>query len=284
MAKRKKKKNRGPKAPPLSFLDRCIYYLGYFLLFCGLLVFLVSPFLLFDRYCFSDPNVIAAAENASCLLLIPFTLYVILSGFIGLSMCYSDKKPFFGNQNVNYKDPKWKRVSPLFSKKKVQSHIEQRPSHIRLRKKLWRIWLIGLIIVTILVPFGFFGRQTYDCYGIFHEYNCVNQETASYTVDEVESLSISIYKRHKTAIHGISLTYCMEDGQKFSFDVGDFQGEAAERLDAMLQMKSAIPAEKISYEKLYRMDRLLDRYRSDPQCIELVKKIFDFQEGSEAAP
>lgn len=281
MAK-KKKKHHGPIAPPLSFLDCCIYWLGYFLLLVLLLTFAIGSRLVFVHYVFSDPNVIAAEESLSTLLGLPFYLYVLISGFIVLNTCHTDKKPIFGNKNVNYKNPRWKKTSPIFAKEKRQSHIEQRPSHIAFRKAMWRVWLIGFTVVTILLPFSFFGRDTYDCNSVFHRYDCVNRETATYSAKNVENLLISVSRRHKSTSYGICLTFRMESGRKVSFDISDFRGSRGESLEEMLRLKSQIPPERIGYANLHRMDRLMEQYSSDPYSTELVNKLFSLEEGSES--
>lgn len=108
---KKVKRKQGPKEIPLSFVDRCLYWIG-FLFVIGLGIFLsVFPEEIISRVVFSDPDVVAYSAGHIALR-VPFVLYVTLSLFIFLLCAYEERRVIFGHKKGKYNPPVWKKERP----------------------------------------------------------------------------------------------------------------------------------------------------------------------------
>ena len=269
---RKRKEKHGQRTPPLSSLDRIIYYICFVLLFIAFMFLLIFPIDLFQNIMFSDPCIIAAIDRGEAMRVL-FVGYVIVSIFCFVAVCYDQKKPIFGNKMINYSEYRWKPRYPLFSKEWKNRHKNEKPFDTRFRRALWTVWFIGFAVVSLLFAFNICCRWTYESDGRLRRFNSFNQETVSCPVKDLTELTIGIHKRK----HNYYMTVSFEmDGGTGKFSLGDFSGEDfEERLEQILTLKEKVPAERVFYNKAERLERYLWNIDLSPSEQELINQIFD---------
>lgn len=281
MAKKNKKKS-GPKTPPLSSLDRCIYFISFLLIVVIFFMLLFLPMEIFRNTMFSDPNIIAAVDRGE-LMRWPFFFYVLFSAFIFAVTCYEGKKPIFGNKKIKYGDHRWKPVYPLFSKERREYRRNEKPSDIHFRRKMWRVWLTGLGITFVFFLLGIFCRWTYEEDGRFHQFNAFNTETISCPVEELTELTFNIRRNSKGGGYSLRIFFELEGGHGH-FYIGDFSGDTfEERLEQLLALKEAVLPDRIFYtgHDLGKYMRYVD---PTPSERDLLNQIFQTNEGSGEVP
>ncbi len=279
-SKSKKKKKRKLQMPPLSFLDRCIYYVGMLLSFGLMLALLFGYIWGFGHFVYQDPAIIGAEQKAGILWQLPFCLFVFLSGFVICEDGLICRKPIFGKKGVRYGPPQWAAVYPLLSKeRKIRPTIENRPSHKQFRKAACRAWLIGFVITLLLYPLGFFGRYTLDQDCVIRDYNCLNTEVGAYGVDEMSGLTVGVvhYRNGRSWIRHwkLRLSFDTHTGETFSFDFGS--GEAS--LELMQSLKARFPADRIRYEGTQNINKLINDQDIPPQLWDSLYELFELTEG-----
>lgn len=279
---RKYKEKHGHRMPPLSPLDRCIYFISFSLMVVIFLMLLFLPMEIFRNIMFSDPNIIAAVDRGE-LMRWSFFFYVLLSAFIFVVTCYEGKKPIFGNQRIKYGDHRWKSVYPLFSKERREYRRNEKPSDIRFRRKMWTAWLIGLGFTFLFLSLSIFCRWTYEEDGRFHKFNSFNTETVSCPVEELTELTFNIHKNRKSASYSLRVFFELEGGRG-RFYMGDFSGDTfEERLEQLLALKEAVPQDRIFYTGK-SLERYLHYEDPTPSERDLLNQIFQMNEGSGEVP
>lgn len=153
MGKQRKARRRSLR-PPLSLLDKSIYWTGFLvsLVFAGALYIFI--FRLLDIIAFRDPSVIAYKSHGTHLFTIPFLLYLGLSPFIFILFSLESRKPIFGSRKIRYGEtPREKDCFPIFDPRRKRVHIL--PSQKALRRRIALLWLIALLF-TSLIAFSVF--------------------------------------------------------------------------------------------------------------------------------
>ena len=112
--------------PPLSFLDKLIYWTIFLLLAAAYLLLLFGPIYLRDRIAFSEETVLAAEDHVSSLWMIVPGMTFFLMTFLLWNQPYQDRKPIFGLKNFKYGPPAWPKVYPLFMKNKPYVWVSER--------------------------------------------------------------------------------------------------------------------------------------------------------------
>ena len=98
---KKKRRNQPRKMPPLSLLDKCIYWIAGVIAFGGLGVLFFRMMELGERLAFENEAVLAVSRHPSLAWMFP--------GFVslGLTFCglivgnYGARQPIFGKPGVN---------------------------------------------------------------------------------------------------------------------------------------------------------------------------------------
>ena len=294
MSKKNNRRKRNKlKRPPLSFLDKCVYFLLLlmFLTIMGFYLLFAAGVLGKERFFVSQE--IVAVTFTGLGWRFPFLFYLLLTFLPLFCGSYEERIPFFGNRDQKYRSVQWKVVTPIFSKEWREKRKCERPSRIRFRRQLWTIWVVGLLITVLLIPLGLFGRIELDNRNILHRYNFLNQETHSYSAHEVEEMSVSLYgiksvtPSRMSAIRYLRNRYklCvylyLPDGDKVKLDYAGFYGEDRESIfRQILELKEQIDPDKIRYNNSHRLDDYIEKRDLSYVEQELIRAIFDVKEGS----
>jgi hypothetical protein len=282
VGKRSKTRNeqRGCR-PPLSLLDKFVYYVAIILSF---VLSLIVVFLIRDIWsyiAFRDAFVIAYQNRASFLFILPILLYMEMSSLIFFITTLESKKPIFGNRKVKYGEAPWRKdYFPLFDPRRKKLYIK--PSEKRFRRKIWTIWLVGLLICLLLAPLGLFGRDCLMDDNRVISYNMLNrQKSVAYTTDDYAQLTIiarfvSGYRSSDYWTYEICIS--MDDGKAFTFSDRDFDSNIADEtersLKKMLQIKSYFEADQISIKGAEHIDDVADYHNMNDHQKQLLLKLF----------
>ena len=188
------------KMPPLSFVDKTIYWF-LFLLLCGAyIVLLFGPLYLRHRIAFADRSVAAVEDNISIFWLgVPWMTFFLMT-FIPWMQAYQDRKPIFGKRNFKYGPPAWPKVYPLFMKNKPYVFESERKK--KERKQIAIVLLVVLLISFIPLPWSLYGRDCLRHDGSIVQYNMFNKEVRNFSSEEITNVKIETY-RYSTGKGGI---------------------------------------------------------------------------------
>ena len=186
MGKQKKRaKRRKPPRPPLSFLDKTLYFLFLLLSYGLVLFFLLGILLLRKGIAFSDPTVIAASsKDLSFFFLIPLFLLLVCTPVCFLEFTAGNRLPLFGNRKIKYGHPPWdEHCYPLFnSRYKKEAMI--RPSK-KENRRIIAVTLTVLFALTLLLgSLSLFSRKCLYQDGSLACYNSFGQPTDHFVSEE----------------------------------------------------------------------------------------------------
>lgn len=280
MSKKSKKKNRSCR-PPLSLLDKSIYWLGLLLsvIFALLFVFCFED--ITNAIAFRDSLVVAYNSHASFLFVMPLLLYVEISALVFCIMALEGKKPIFGNRKVRYGETPWaKDCFPLFDSRRKNIYVK--PSKKRFRRDMMIVWIVGLFVCSLFAPFGFFGRDCLTTDNCIISYNVLNQEDSSpYTTDEFSNLTIqakhvSGYRSADYWKYEIKIE--MKDGKCFTFSNRDFDWRKDNSrelcLEKMLEIKSFFASDLITIKGEQNIKEVVDYLGLNDEQTQLLQALF----------
>ena len=104
MSKKSKKKNRG-RRPPLSLLDKSIYWLILLLSFIFSLLFVFCFEDITTAIAFQNTKVVAYNSHASFLFVMPLLLYVEISALVFCIMALEEKNRFSATEKFSMEQP-----------------------------------------------------------------------------------------------------------------------------------------------------------------------------------
>lgn len=281
MMSQKSKKGNRSRRPPLSLLDKSIYWLGL------LLSFLLS--LLFG-YCFEDitgiiafqdSSVVAYKSHASFLFVMPVLLYVEISALVFCISALEGRKPIFGNRKIQYGEAPWaKDCFPLFDSRRKKIYIK--PSEKSFRRHMIIMWSVGLLLCSLFAPLGFFGRDCLTQNNSIITYNMLNrEELASYTTEDYSHLSIQAkyVSSYRSANYWkYEITIRMKDGESFTFSNRDFDWREPnyhERcLNKMLDIKTFFTPDTITIEGERNIEKVADYLGMNDEQKQLLLELF----------
>lgn len=240
----RKAKKRVHKMPPLSFLDKLIYWTA-FLLICAVLIFLVViTFTWRNQIAYADNAVIAKTDSISVLwALIPLLTFMLMA-FILWYMPYEARRPIFGRKNFKYGPPAWPKIYPLFMKNKPYVYESERKK--KDRKVIAVILLAVLLISFIPFPWSLYGRSCLKYDGSIVQYNMFNSQTQMFLSGQVEKVEVETYRystgKYAARKHwGVQMRFTTDSGKKYTFEFSDFHSDTDTRhaywLTAMLNVK-----------------------------------------------
>lgn len=281
MMDKKSKKDRRKRRPPLSLLDKSIYWLGLFLSFILSLLFVYCLGSITDIIAFQDSSVVAYNSHVSFLFGMPVVLYVETSAFVFCIAALEGKKPIFGNKKIQYGETPWaKDWFPLFDSRRKQIYIK--PSKKQFRRHMIIIWFVGLLLCSLFVPLGFFGRDCLTYNNSIITYNLLNQEElAPYTPEDYSHLNIQaryVVGYRMSDYWEYEITIGMKDGKSFTFSSGDFnrrEPNYQERcLNKMLDIKTFFTPDAITIKGEHNIDEVADYLGMNDEQKQLLQELF----------
>lgn len=244
MSKQKKKKAKQLK-PPLSAIDKVIYFSGLFASFALALLMIFFFEDITFRIAFSDSSIVAFREHGSMLFIMPFVLYFFISAVIIFTNALTYKKPLFGNRKIKYGEHPWtKSTYPLFDKRRKSIYIK--PSAKRFKRICFIAWCAFFLLTIFLIPLGLFGRDCLSYDNTITTYNVFNTKSNTiYTKDDFDSLILQI--DHVIIPKGGSYwQYGMKiittDNKTFYFTNRDFDFTKPDSEDTSLEKMAEIKA------------------------------------------
>ncbi len=276
----RKAKKKLHAMPPLSFVDKLIYWTLFSLLLAGCLALLFGTLFLRDIIAFSDPTVVAARDHLSIIwLIVPFLVFFLLT-FIPWTNAYQSRKPIFGRRHFKYGPPAWPRVYPLFMKNKPLVRSSARDK--KRRKLLVPILLLVLLIGFVPFPWSLYGRDCLRNDGSIVQYNMFNCETdiaASGDIHDIEIYTYRYYSRYLTNVRWcVGMNFKAEGGEKYTFQYNDFRISPATEtvywLARMLQIKAQYSAGRIHYSGAEHLDLVIASWDLNPEEAALLNQLF----------
>lgn len=278
---RKSKKKKTSRKPPLSLLDKWIYYLLIAASFIGSLLLIFFWDDLRGVIAFRDPSVIAYHGHASALLAILLVLYLEISGLVFFIVQLTNKRPIFGNSKIKYGQLPWdKDCFPLFDSRR--KNVTVKPSEKRLRRNMRFAWCIGLLIVLAISSFSLCGRDCLRRDNSIISYNMINRQT-DILYSEKDYSHLTLYATHVSVYRGGSywkygITIVMSDGKEFSFSNRDFDwredGYKDNCLEKMLEIKELFPMERITIIGKNNVDKAASFIGLNEEQTQLLHSLF----------
>ena len=108
MAKRRKKHQR-PQTPPLSWVDKAIYFVLVLLLLAGMILSIALMDALRAKIAYREPTVLAFRGRLAYLWLFPFFAHLVLGCAIPLTVAHEAGQPIFGNKRIAYGERPWQK-------------------------------------------------------------------------------------------------------------------------------------------------------------------------------
>ena len=277
MARKAKKKMH--KMPPLSFVDKLIYW-GIFAVLCAAYVALLfGPLQLRHVIAFSDEAVIAAADHFSAFWLgVPWFTFFIMTFILWLQP-YQNRTPIFGKKGFKYGPPAWLKVYPLFMKNKPPVWVSE---NTKKQRRSYAIFLLVVLLVSFIpLPWSLYGRDCLRYDGSIVEYSMFNQQVEEFSPGEMDEATIDLFrydtggKYHKTHHWGVRLTLHTRSGKKYSFDHREFDNNGTRLyLSQLASVISRYNPEIIRYEDIENLDKFIADKGLSEEEIQLLYQLF----------
>ena len=275
----KRKENKRHLRPPLTFLDKSIYFLCIAFSFLGTLLLLFCFDDIKNMIAFNKPETVAYKSNSSFLFALPFLMFIEISGLVLFGSGWQSKKPIFGSKKYKYgKHPFKEDCFPLFSPQKRNQR--KTPSQKKLVRQMTILWCSVLVVFSCLVPFSLFGRSAMYQDNRIEKINLINNVSATYTTNDFSELTIQAnyvsgirigdYWEYGTIIE-------MKDGKVFSFSNSDFwraSGDKDDGLDKMLEIKKLFPPNAITIKGAKNISDVSDFFGFNEQQETKLKLLF----------
>lgn len=279
--KSRKAKRKQNQMPPLSFLDKLIYWLILILLCMAYLLLLLGTLYLRKKIAFSDQTVMATSDGASFLwFIVPWMTFVLMT-FGPWVNAFQERKPIFGRKNFKYGPPAWPKVYPLFMKNKPYVWVSEKKQ--KLRKQIAVILLVVVLICFIPFPLSLYGRACLCSNGSVVEYNMFNKQVHKFGTEEITDVEIETYwnrggRRSITRNWGIQMVVKTDSGQKYVFKCGDFRDDInAERLETMLSVKACYNSAVIHYSGVEDLAYVITDLNLNQDEIAMLYELFGRQ-------
>ena len=281
----RKAKKRMHRMPPLSFVDKLIYWSMMLLLVVGYLALLFGPLYLRDRIAFAEETVVAAEGHTSILWLgVPWMTFFLMS-FIWWLQPYQNRKPIFGLKNFKYGPPAWPKVYPLLMKNKPYVWVSERKK--KERKQIAVVLLVVLLLSFIPIPWSLYGRNCLLYNGGIVEYSMFNNRREEFASGDISEIEIGTYRystggRYTRTTHwGIRMVFHTDSGEKYIFDHRDFrtdrESEIRYWLEAMLAVKRRYDPAIICYDGLDNLNRVIADSNLNQQECEKLYQLFGLE-------
>lgn len=262
--------------PPLSFVDKLIYWLIMALLIATYFALPMGVFLLRDRIAYQDATVVAKYDHASLLwLLIPWMTYFLMTFLLWIQP-YQGRKPIFGLRKFKYGPPAYPKVYPLFMKNKPTVYISERAK--KEKRGIALLLAVILLVSFIPLPWSLYGRTCLHSDGSMVRHNIFNRVIKEFSAGDIESLEIKAYhaKQGKhSRVWTVQMKFTTESGRSFSYQINDFCGNNSETLAAMLQVKNYYHPSVITYAGAEYLSSVISDRRLSPDDQAILYELFN---------
>jgi hypothetical protein len=272
--KGKKKKQRRPQVPALSWGDKAIYnvlvalsvVMGFVVLF--LFVWLQGRMT-------AEPGVLAVSDNPLGGFVLWVYVFIHMGIFLDLKL---HKVHLFGRRDITYGPPKWKEAYPIFRK---HPKVSRKPTELRMLRMKWIAYLVGWAAVLAVCYMTFFPRQVWMMDGSVKVYDRSNQLIQHYSHGDIEQLRFettwSKSGKGFTARYSAELQVRirMEDGTEILFSYRElYPSERA--LEAMVDLKNSLPEGTVSclIDKEYTPEDVIRDNDYTPEEAALLRQLF----------
>lgn len=240
--------------PPLSFVDKVIYWT--ILLILCVLYFGLALVLMFlrERIAFADDMVIAKADNISYLwFLVPWMTFFLMT-FILWLIPYEGRRPIFGLRNFKYGPPAWPKIYPVFMKNKPYVWVSERSKENR--KKIAVLLLVILLVSLVPFPWALYGRDCLRADGRIEQYSMFNNKVQDFSPGQISDVEFETYRyrigRYSTRVYwSVRISLTTDSGRTYTFAARDFRGGGTEGapfwLAAMLELKTRYDPSVVTY-------------------------------------
>ena len=280
MARKAKKKLH--RMPPLSFVDKLIYWFLMMLLIAAYCVMIIGFGLLRKNIAYQDLTVIAIYDHISLLWSLVPALTFFLMTFILWYMPYKDRKPIFGLRNFKYGPPAYPKVYPLFMKNKPQVYVSERAK--KEKRGIALLLVVILLVSFIPLPWSLYGRTCLHSDGSIVRHNIFNRVTKEFSSGDIESVEIKAYhaKQGKhSRIWTVQMKFTAESGRSFSYSFRDFRGDSTETLSAMLRVKSCYHPSVITYVGAENVGHVIGDRKLSPEAQAILYELFNLPHSNE---
>ncbi|MBO5944758.1 MAG: hypothetical protein J6Q50_05645 [Clostridia bacterium] len=211
MSKHKQKKQREYFPPPLSKLDIFVYNIIIVAIVLLTIAAFFGIFYVIEVIGYADENIMLTCSRWSVLLLAPALLITFLPLLNFFATGFNEKRPIFGNKNVNYfSTTRYAKAEFLFKKK----------SNSKDKKTKVILVLVLAVVVVICMVFGLLGRNSIDNNGEIKVYSVFNTVKKEYSLDDISKVTIEIGEEYSR--YGGYIANCFVDvetinGKNFDF-------------------------------------------------------------------
>lgn len=225
--------------PKLGWKDRLLYTVIIVLLSTLAFANMFIADGISRRIAFMDETVVASSGGAGNLNCIWLSLWFVGALLIFMVPCCAYRYPVFGRKDTEYGPPRHPFVYPLLMKNKPVMRLSKKEE--ALQKKENRIvaaLIVGsFLFCVLLVPLSFCGRTVICGDGSMEVYNMFNRLSRRYAVDEIETVSIGVYRSTRSSAVHVKMDLETADGKQFNFGASTFLGDEYTQLCKMIEMK-----------------------------------------------
>lgn len=274
MSKHKKKKQRELSPPPLSKLDIFVYNTIIVIIALITLAAFFGVFYVVEAIAYADKTVILSYSRWTIFFLLPAWLFGFFPMLNFFATGLNEKKPIFGNKNVNYfSTTRCAKAEFLFKKK----------SNPKDKKIKLIVASVLTVVVVICTTFGLLGRNSIYNNGDIKAYSVINTVKKQYSVDDISEVTIEIGEEYITRGNYRPMCWVRvetDNEKKFDFSLSDAywaNNNIPEKIANISTLKTVfdnnnIPVTVIGEEYI---DEFVEYYELTETERKLLKGLFD---------
>ena len=261
------------KKPPLSTVDKLIYYFIYLMAFILLLSYLYFISFIAEKVAYSDVDIIAFNNDFIYLSSLPLILLLTCSVVVIVTLGLN-KQPIFGNKKFKAKYNEYTiKVYPVFSDGFKDRYIKKNKKQLKVIAKIF----FSILLVSILIlPFGVCSREVITKDNQFLSVNSFNRISHSCDIEDFDKLVINVnIGSGKNMNYEINLEF-ISSKKTYIFSPHNFSKMSVEdALIYMLKLKSVFNENEYEIKNADRLHFLMlqNDYTNNEKA--LIYKLFD---------
>ena len=255
MAKNKKHSKHKGYNPPLTFVDKLIYFLFLIVFLAISFLPITIPISIQKHLTFSDPSAVAFMTTGGLWWTFPLSFYLLITTIVLFACGFERKIPLFGNPNLRYGEPPFKKnIYPLFKRKHYV--LEQKS-----KKKVWYknfivAWCVVFLVLLSIFPLGICGRRVLFDNSSIKTYNSFNSVKTSYSSEDYNHLTLDTYfssSRYGAGRWVYNAEIKTKDGKKISFR--NYVSEKA--IDEFIEIKESLDPNQITIKRAHNLEKVI---------------------------